>query len=116
MRSFLSGSLATISSAHKVDRRGLATSFEEGKPPLAGGALEERDWRMSNLARDLRTGVTPAGDIFGGSTGEVVQFGRRFHSPRDLNVMATYLIDSNVMPGDKAVSISEKEASESRVD
>ena len=57
---------------------------------LAGG------WTISNLAYALRTGITPSGDAFGGSMGEVVMYGTSFLTQADLEAMATYLLDSDV--------------------
>lgn len=65
-------------------------------PSIRPAALRERDRTVSNLAYALRTGVTPSGDAFGGSMGEVVMYGTSFLSPADLEAMATCLLNSEV--------------------
>ena len=54
-----------------------------------------RGWTVSNLAFALKTGVTPDGDAFGGSMGEVMLYGTRFLTNADLEAMAIYLLDDH---------------------
>lgn len=76
-----------------------------GNPSLPGGnkapaidhvTLESRDWTVDALAYALETGITPSGDAFGGSMGEVVQQGTRFLTPEDRRAIATYLMDDHI--------------------
>lgn len=75
-----------------------------GNPSLPGGnkapaidheTLESRNWTVDLLAYALKTGITPTGDAFGGSMGEVVLQGTRFLSEEDRRAMATYLMDDH---------------------
>ncbi|MCK0137930.1 cytochrome c [Aliiroseovarius sp. F47248L] len=72
-------------------------------PSILSDDLLERGWTVSNLSFALQSGVTPSGDIFGGSMGEVVQNGTRFLSEADLKAMAIYLLDSDV-PGGRTLA------------
>lgn len=65
-------------------------------PPIRPGDLREGGWTTANLAYALKTGITPSGDAFGGSMGEVVMYGTGFLNAADLDAMATYLINSDV--------------------
>lgn len=64
-------------------------------PPITKARLEERGWTVSNLAYALRSGITPGGDVFGGSMGEVVRDGTSFLSDDDLRAIAIYLLDKD---------------------
>jgi mono/diheme cytochrome c family protein len=66
-------------------------------PSILPGDLQKRGWTVANLSYALQSGITPSGDVFGGSMGEVVQNGTRFLSKGDLHAMATYLLDSDVI-------------------
>lgn len=44
------------------------------------GALQKRGWTVANLSYALQSGITPPGDMFGGSIGEVEQNGTRFRA------------------------------------
>lgn len=68
-------------------------------PSILPGDLAERGWSVTNLSYALQSGVTPSGDVFGGSMGEVVQNGTRFLSKADLKAMAIYLLDSDLPEG-----------------
>ena len=48
------------------------------------------------MAYALRTGITPEGDVFGGSMAEVVNYGTAFLSDADLAAMATYILDNEL--------------------
>lgn len=68
-------------------------------PSILPEALAVDGWTVSNLSYALKTGITPSGDAFGGSMGEVVTNGTRFLRPEDLEAIATYLLDSEVSDG-----------------
>lgn len=72
---------------------------ENKAPSILSDDLTERGWTVANLSYALQSGVTPSGDVFGGSMGEVVQNGTRFLSKADLKAMAIYLLDSDVPEG-----------------
>lgn len=61
-------------------------------PSIRTEALMENGWTVSNLAYALKTGLTPAGDVFGGSMGEVVNYGTAFLTDADREAIATYLL------------------------
>lgn len=62
-------------------------------PAITSAALVAGGWDVDSLAYSLETGLTPSGDSFGGSMGEVVQMSTRFLTPQDRAAMATYLMD-----------------------
>ena len=64
-------------------------------PSILSSDLLAEGWTADDLAYALRSGITPSGDVFGGSMAEVVQFGTRFLTDDDLNAMATYIMDSD---------------------
>ena len=64
-------------------------------PSILSNDLLAEGWTADDLAYALRSGITPSGDVFGGSMAEVVQFGTRFLSDDDLSAMATYIMDSD---------------------
>ena len=75
-----------------------------GNPSLPGGnkapaidheTLQYRDWTVDALAYALKTGITPSGDAFGGSMGEVVLQGTQFLTVADRQAIATYLMDDH---------------------
>jgi len=75
-----------------------------GNPSLPGGnkapaidheTLRSRDWTVDALAYALQTGITPSGDAFGGSMGEVVMQGTRFLTKEDRRAIANYLMDDH---------------------
>jgi mono/diheme cytochrome c family protein len=61
-------------------------------PSLLAHDLEAEGWTAEDLAYALRSGITPSGDVFGGSMAEVVQGGTRFLTDEDLAAMATYIM------------------------
>lgn len=65
-------------------------------PSIRPGDLVDGGWTVTNLAYALATGITPSGDTFGGSMGEVVAGGTRFLTPADRTAMATYLFDNAI--------------------
>lgn len=74
-----------------------AGSLPDGgkSPPITAERLAADGWTVSNLAYALRSGVTPEGDAFGGSMGEVVRDGTAFLSDADLRAIAIYLLDKD---------------------
>lgn len=62
-------------------------------PAIDRAALRGRGWTAGSLAYALRTGITPEGDAFGGSMGEVVLYGTAFLTDEDRQAMAAYLLD-----------------------
>ena len=75
-----------------------------GNPSLPGGnkapaidheTLQSRGWSVAELAYALKTGITPSGDAFGGSMGEVVLQGTRYLTDDDRRAIATYLMDDH---------------------
>ncbi len=65
-----------------------------GKAPAIDPAtLLSRGWTADSLAYALRVGITPDGDAFGGSMGEVVLYGTSFLTEEDRQAMAIYLLD-----------------------
>ena len=54
-----------------------------------------RGWTTANLAYALKTGITPGGDAFGGSMGEVVLYGTGFLTDADREAIAIYLMDDH---------------------
>lgn len=67
-----------------------------GKSPrITADRLEAEGWTVNNLAYALRSGVTPEGDAFGGSMGEVVRDGTAFLSDADLRAIAIYLLNKD---------------------
>jgi mono/diheme cytochrome c family protein len=73
-----------------------ATGLPEGgkSPPITAKGLIERGWTVGNLEYALKTGITPDGDAFGGSMGEVVREGTSFLTQSDREAIATYLLDA----------------------
>ncbi len=64
-------------------------------PAITSAALAAAGWDLDNLSYALQTGITPTGDAFGGSMGEVVQMGTKFLTEEDRIAMATYLMDQS---------------------
>lgn len=84
--------------------RASDTEHFQGNDRLPGGgkspaidfeSLRKRGWTVANLAYALQTGITPSGDAFGGTMGEVVLQGTQFLSAADRKAMATYLMDDH---------------------
>lgn len=87
-----------------VGARATDTEHFQGNDRLPGGGkspaidyetLQMRGWTVANLAYALKTGVTPSGDAFGGTMGEVVLQGTRFLTDEDREAVATYLMDDH---------------------
>lgn len=67
-------------------------------PAILSSVLVAKGWTVASLAYALRTGITPNGDVLGGSMSEVVRSGTSFLSETDREAIATYLL--NLAPGD----------------
>lgn len=61
-------------------------------PPIQARALKANGWNVDQPAYALRSGITPDGDVLGGSMGEVIRDGTGFLSDQDLRAIATYLM------------------------
>lgn len=84
--------------------RNSDTEHFRGNPDLPGGGkspaidnetLKMGGWTVTNLAYALKTGITPSGDAFGGSMGEVVLYGTGFLTDADRKAIAIYLMDDH---------------------
>ena len=64
-------------------------------PSILPADLKAEGWDADSLAYALRTGITPEGDVFGGSMAEVVNYGTAFLSDADLAAMASYIMDND---------------------
>jgi len=60
-------------------------------PDITPEALSAAGWTAPGLTYALRTGITPTGDVFGGSMAEVVAEGTSFLSDSDRDAIAAYL-------------------------
>ncbi|MBB3710757.1 mono/diheme cytochrome c family protein [Limimaricola variabilis] len=69
-------------------------------PSIRAADLKEDGWTASALAYALETGITPSGDVFGGSMAEVVEQGTSFLDEADRRAIATYLLDAAPVPSD----------------
>ncbi|MGR3632751.1 MAG: cytochrome C, partial [Limimaricola soesokkakensis] len=67
-------------------------------PSIRAADLKEGGWTASALAYALETGITPSGDVFGGSMTEVVEQGTSFLDEADRRAIATYLLDPDTAP------------------
>ncbi|WP_282181960.1 c-type cytochrome [Aliiroseovarius marinus] len=67
----------------------------EKAPAIDHDTLIKRGWDVASLAYALRTGITPEGDAFGGTMGEVVLYGTSFLTEADRTAIATYLMDEH---------------------
>ncbi|MCZ4260077.1 cytochrome c [Limimaricola sp. G21655-S1] len=65
-------------------------------PSIRAADLKEEGWTASALAYALETGITPSGDVFGGSMAEVVEQGTSFLDEADRRAIAAYLLDPEV--------------------
>lgn len=65
-------------------------------PSILPTDLQAAGWDADSLAYAFRTGITPEGDVFGGSMAEVVNYGTAFLSDADLAAMATYILDNDL--------------------
>ncbi|EYD71432.1 Putative diheme cytochrome c-553 [Limimaricola hongkongensis DSM 17492] len=67
-------------------------------PSIRAADLTEGGWTASALAYALETGITPSGDVLGGSMTEVVEQGSSFLDESDRRAIATYLLDPETKP------------------
>ncbi|MDU8912254.1 cytochrome c [Aestuariicoccus sp. MJ-SS9] len=83
-----------LAGARMSDRKFMGNPDLPGSdaPPITAEVLENNGWTISNLAYALKTGLTPEGDVFGGSMGEVVNYGTAFLTDADRKAIATYLL------------------------
>lgn len=65
-------------------------------PSILPADLSAEGWNADSLAYALRSGITPAGDVFGGSMAEVVNYGTAYLSDADLAAIATYIMDNSL--------------------
>jgi mono/diheme cytochrome c family protein len=66
---------------------------DETVPPITPEALADGGWTADDLVYALRTGITPSGDLFGGSMAEVVRDGTRYWTDADLTAIVEYLLN-----------------------
>jgi mono/diheme cytochrome c family protein len=62
-------------------------------PPLTARELTARGYTKERLVAALRTGISPDGDVFGGSMAEVVHGSTKYLLEQHLEDMAVYLLD-----------------------
>ena len=65
---------------------------KERAPAITAAALREDGWEVEDIVLALKTGLTPEGDVFGGSMGEVVRDNSSHFTEADLRAIATYLL------------------------
>ncbi|MDN3720517.1 hypothetical protein QW131_17870 [Roseibium salinum] len=63
-------------------------------PPITSETLKQNGWTIASLKYALQTGITPDGDVFGGTMGEVVRDGTAFLSDEDREAVATFLLEN----------------------
>lgn len=61
-------------------------------PAITADALREAGWTEDDLIYALQSGITPDGDVFGGSMADVVNGGTQFWRREDLSALADYLL------------------------
>ena len=64
-------------------------------PAITPGDLAKAGYAVTDIAIALKTGVTPEGDVLGGSMTEVVSNATRFWTEDDLSAIASYLLDQD---------------------
>ena len=64
----------------------------ERVPAITAAELQEDGWSEEDIVFALKTGITPEGDVFGGSMGEVVRDNSSHYTAADLRAVATYLL------------------------
>ena len=73
---------------------GGVDSAQNKVPSITARALIEKGWTRDDLAYALQTGITPEGDVFGGSMSDIVEQGTAFLSWQDLMAISEYLLSS----------------------
>ncbi len=68
-------------------------------PSILTEVLAKKGWTIDGLAYSLLTGITPEGDVFGGTMAEVVSHGTSFLSQSDLRAMAIYILNDDGSDG-----------------
>ena len=66
----------------------------ERVPDISAEALQRDGWSQEDIVFALQTGVTPSGDVLGGSMGEVVRESTSYLNRSDLEAIAAYLLAS----------------------
>ncbi len=70
--------------------------LDGGKSPsLIASSLLQNGWTLDNLQTALRSGITPNGDVLGGSMAEVIHGGTSYLLDEHLQDMALYLLDKD---------------------
>ena len=64
----------------------------ERVPPITAEALRQNGWNIDDIIFALETGITPEGDVLGGSMGEVVDEATSHLTRDDLEAIATHLL------------------------
>ncbi|TCS36765.1 cytochrome c [Reinekea marinisedimentorum] len=64
----------------------------ENAPAIDARSLSANGWTVADLAYALQTGITPQGDVLGGSMAEVILGGTQFLTEEDRRAMAIYLL------------------------
>lgn len=74
--------------------KALTGAYVNGErvPPITAEALRQNGWDVENIVFALETGITPEGDVFGGSMGEVVNAATSHLTRKDLEAIATHLL------------------------
>lgn len=67
-------------------------SAQNKVPPITASLLREQGWTQDDLAYALQTGITPEGDVFGGSMSDIVEQSTAYMSWQDLMAVANYLL------------------------
>lgn len=67
-------------------------SAQNKVPAITARVLEEKGWTQDDLAYALQTGITPEGDVFGGSMSDIIEQSTAFLSWDDLMAVAQYLL------------------------
>ncbi|MBY4677575.1 c-type cytochrome [Marinobacterium arenosum] len=63
-------------------------------PAITAAALQANGWTVEDLAYALKSGITPDGDVLGGTMGEVIRDGTSFLSQADREAIAHYLLNN----------------------
>jgi len=74
---------------------GGVDSAQNKVPSITASALLKKGWTKDDLAYALQTGITPDGDVFGGSMSDIVEQGTAFLSWQDLIAISEYLFNAN---------------------
>lgn len=74
--------------------KALTGAYVNGErvPAITAEALQQNGWSVEDIVFALETGITPEGDVFGGSMGEVVNATTSHLTHSDLEAIATHLL------------------------